>query len=524
MARRKSGKPAATRSTPAPTSAFAGIFWLLPLALAGVQLWVTNAGLHQIRYEELAEAVRSVWWLDQRVVYDGVYTNVGWYGTLLVVYKLFGFSIFTAKYVRLALHLAGLFAIAGILRRAMSPGAAIVPLVLIGLSPTLLYFDSVQTSYAMDVSYAAICLWLIVSIDFASPGRSDYGKAFACGLVAMIAAMSYPAFAFYVPSLAMVAIWLRTRAGRPLVSRAAGGLFAAEIAGLALPLVAVLLFVRNSSLLVFDPDTQAGLFRAGGHLGFDRAIFQHSLTTVLHDLFVQGHSYYYEVTRPDFSGWLATAGLAGVLGTVAYLVASKKTDLTIVVAALVLLATSLIVPNLSIEGEPGLRRCTGVLAACFVLFAIAWRFYATTTRTRWLNAGLALCLLLPLDSALKAPSLIDDERSKSVFRNTDWFVAPAGPVDAVAHFVEMTDQQEALSCPFDTEERVMPCRYQEIYPAIAGYRKWNGLPVIDIHARDWKTGRDLVLTPYVWLNHYYPTVRWYASGRTVDIVIQSAVT
>ena len=131
----------------------------------------------------------------------------------------------------------------------------------------------------------------------------------------------------------------------------------------------------------------------------------------------------------------------------------------------------------------------------------------------WLNAGLALCLLLPIDSALKAPSLVDDEASKSIFRNMDWFVAPGGPADALAHFVEMTDHNEALSCPVDAEGRLTLCRYQEIYPAIAGYRKWNGLPVVDIHARDWKTGRDIVLTPYLWLDHYYPTCTRIANCR-----------
>ena len=492
---------------PAPTSsAITRLYWLLPLALAGVQWWVTTAGLHQIRYEELAEAVRSVWWLDQRVVYDGVYTNVGWYGLLLIVYKVFGFSIFTAKYVRLALHLAGLYAVAGVLRRAMSPGAAIVPLVLFGLSPTLLYFDSIQTSYAMDMSYAAICLALMVSIDFASPRPRDYAKAFAGGAVAMVAAMSYPAFAFYVPSFVIVAIWLMRRAGASVVSPAAARLLAAELAGLALPLAAVFLFVRNRALLVFDPDTQAGLFRAGGQLGFDPAIFQRSMSTVLHDLFVHGQSYYYEVTRPEFAGWLAIVGLAAAVGTVAYLVASKQVSVPIVVAAIFLLATSLIVPNLSIEGEPGLRRCTGVLAAWFVLFAIAWRYYATAPRrSLWRSAGLALCLLVPLDSALKLPSLANDEASKSVFRNNDWFVAPDGPPDAVDHFVDLINHGEMLSCPFDADGQVTPCRYQEIYPALAGYRKWNGLPIVDIQARDWRTGRDLVLTPYLWLNHYYPT-------------------
>ena len=337
------------------------LYWLLPLALAGVQLWVTRAGLHQIRYEELAEAVRSVLWLDQRVIYDGVYTNVGWYATLLLVYKLFGFSIFTAKYVRLALHLAGLYAIAGILRRAMTPGAAIVPLVLVGLSPTLLYFDSVQTSYALDLWYGAICLLLILSIKFEAPAPIDYGKAFACGLVAMVAAMSYPAFAFYAPSLALVTMWAAYRTGGRVGSASTAKLAGAAVLGLALPLGAVFLFVRNRQLLIFDPETQAGLFRAGGELGFDPGVFQRSVTTVLHDLFVQGQSYYYEVTRPEFSGWLAIAGLAGVLTTIAYLAASKKIELPVLISALVLLAMSLVVPNLSIEGEPGLRRCTGAL-------------------------------------------------------------------------------------------------------------------------------------------------------------------
>ena len=446
-----------------------------------------------------------MWWLDQRLVYDGVYTNVGWYGTLLIIYKLFGFSIFTAKYVRLALQLAGLFAVASLLRRAMSPAAAIVPLVLIGLSPSLLYFDSVQTSYAMDLSYAAICLWLIVSINFAAPGWRDFTKAFAGGLIAMVAMMSYPAFAFYVPSLMLVAIWLIKRSGAQTVSRSTVRLFAAEVVGVALPLVAAFVFVRNSQLLVFDPYTKAGLFRAGGQLGLDPGLFWRAVTTVLHDLFVQGHSYYYEVSKPEFAGWLALAGLAGMLGTIAYLLASRPASHGII-TALVLLAISLIVPNLSIEGEPGLRRCTGVLAAYFALFTIAWRFYVTAPRrTLWMNAGLVLCLLLPLDSALKVPSLVDDEGSKSVFRNNDWFVAPRGPADAMDHFVDLVDHGEALSCPMDADERLVPCRYQEIYPAVAGYRKWNGLPPIDIHARDWKTGHDIVLTPYLWLDRYYPT-------------------
>ena len=121
--------------------------------------------------------------------------------------------------------------------------------------------------------------------------------------------------------------------------------------------------------------------------------------------------------------------------------------------------------------------------------------------------------MLPLDSALKVPSLVDDEASESVFRNTDWFVAPHGPPDALNHFVEMINYGETLSCPVDATGRLTLCRYQEIYSAVAGYRKWNGLQVVDIHARDWRSGQDVVLTPYLWLDHYYPTCTRLANCR-----------
>src|SRR5438105_4332756 len=113
-------------------------YWSLPLLLAGIQYWVSATSMHQIRYEELAESVRNVFWLSHRLVYDGVSSNVGWYGTLLIVYKLFGFSLYSAKFVRLGLHFIGLLCAADILRRCMDVRMGIVPLVVIGLSPTLL--------------------------------------------------------------------------------------------------------------------------------------------------------------------------------------------------------------------------------------------------------------------------------------------------------------------------------------------------------------------------------------------------
>lgn len=79
-------------------------FWLLVAVLFAAQAAYTLAGLDRLLYEEIAEGIRNPFWLDHRLTYDGVSSNVGWYGFVLVVYKAFGFSAYAAKYVRLALH------------------------------------------------------------------------------------------------------------------------------------------------------------------------------------------------------------------------------------------------------------------------------------------------------------------------------------------------------------------------------------------------------------------------------------
>src|SRR5437763_15030551 len=55
-----------------------------------------------------------------------------------------------------------------------------VPLVAIGLSPTLLYLNSLQTSYGIDLPYAAICLWLLLSVRPDSRAALELGKIFLC--------------------------------------------------------------------------------------------------------------------------------------------------------------------------------------------------------------------------------------------------------------------------------------------------------------------------------------------------------
>src|SRR3989338_3094554 len=125
-----------SKKNSAKESVLVKVFWLLPLLLVFLQFLMTGKSMGQIRYEELAEAVRNPFWLQKGFVYDGISTNIGWYGLLALVYNFFGFGLFCAKYLRLFLSLISLFCIAALLKKYLGEKKALVPLLTIGLSPT----------------------------------------------------------------------------------------------------------------------------------------------------------------------------------------------------------------------------------------------------------------------------------------------------------------------------------------------------------------------------------------------------
>src|SRR3989344_5622438 len=104
------------------------LYLLIPLSLFILQAILTFNSFGQIRYEELAESVRNPFWLSGRSIYDGVSSNVGWYGTNLIIYNIFGFDLHSAKYFRLFLSLVSLFCLGNILKRYLGKKMAILPL------------------------------------------------------------------------------------------------------------------------------------------------------------------------------------------------------------------------------------------------------------------------------------------------------------------------------------------------------------------------------------------------------------
>lgn len=488
------------------------VYWCVPLVLSVVLLWLDLISLHSIRYEELAESVRNVFWLDERLIYDGVYSNVGWYGTLLVAYKLFGFSLFSAKFVRLGIHVAGLYAAAVLLRRALPMRTAMVPLVAIGLSPTLLYFETLQTSFGLDVPYAAMCLALLCAVSPGDRRPRALMVSGAMGAVAMLAAMSYPSFLLYVPSLVVLCIWQHGRSAvsdTGLASSVPWRHGLAGVVGAAVPLVAAFVFVQTPELLLNDPATQAGLFRGGGQLGFDPATILRSVKQVLADLFLRGGSYYFDVTRPDLSGPLGILAAVGMVATLVYLIAARRLARPLVVALGLLLVLPVLVPSLAVDGEPGIRRSTGLLVGVFASYVLVWQFYTTATfRRQWVRSvGVAMCLCLPIGHLTKISSLADDLGRANIYENRDWFTIAQTPDQSLTQLLNMLDAGKPLACPIGPDGLYVPCRYQEVFPALAGYRRWNGLetPTSTVNAVDWKTGRPITLSPTLWRDGYYPT-------------------
>ena len=208
-------------------------FWLLPVLLTCVQAaWVAHAD-RTLRFEEVAEGVRNVYWLQHGALYDGISTNVGWYGLLLLAYRLFGFSLYSAQWVRVGLYAGAVVCLAFVLRRragrsrvglGLGPGRAAVPLVAAGLSPSVLFFDTLGTSFGTDLLYLPYLLALLALLPAARPVADGLLRV-AFWALAMVAWMSYPVFAFYLPALVLAYLAVpgpgpAASAGRPTISDA----------------------------------------------------------------------------------------------------------------------------------------------------------------------------------------------------------------------------------------------------------------------------------------------------------------
>jgi hypothetical protein len=471
-------------------------YWLLVALLFAAQAAYTMAGLERLWYEELAEGIRNPFWLDHRLVYDGVSSNVGWYGLVLIVDKVFGFSPYAAKYARLALYGPFLVCSALLLRQWIGLRRAWLPLLAVGLSPSLLYFNNLGTSYGTDIELFPVVLFLIARVgDRAQRGRARLAiTQFSIGATAMIACLIYPSFLFYLPVLLAFHLW----ANRPiLTARQRFEGLAWMTAGFLTPFCAALAYVKNDSVFVYDPATGgAGVFRGGGHaLTLDpRLIFQ-SLSHLLRDLFFQGNTYYFALPHAEFSGAIGLAAAAGILigSTV---IAWKWKPLRMPLVLVGLLCLSSIAAVAFTARFPGLRRSTAFLSGVYAAVACVWAVPAlpgALNRAVALTTKLASVLLIVHHLVVYLPNYryltaatgkIDDA----------WFHHFGSPDESVRTWArDWVLAGKPLTCPSTTS-----CRFSEIYAALEGYLKWSGPGERPVLVVDPKSGRVIQLDIQLW--------------------------
>lgn len=481
------------------------LYWFVILILFIFQLIFTSNSFNQIRYEELAESIRNVWWLQNHTIYDGISSNIGWYGTILLLYDFFGFSLNSVKIYRLIIHFISIFCLAILFKKYFGYKKALLPLITILLSPTLLYFNMIQTSYGIDLQYLPIFIFLIDILNFQKKIKSYLQQFFLWGF-AMTACMSYPVFIFYLPTLTI--LYCRKLFS---CSKTKKALFILKNLFLSLfsfifPVLIALFYVKNVKILFYDPVTKTGIFRGSADIiELNQNIFWQNIVGLMSDLFYKGNSYYFEINSGEFSSFYPTITIITVLLLGIFLLKNKAFRFYLILIWTTFVLT-LIISGFTFDqtGHPGIRRYTPVLAAFYSLFVINW-YYVVNKKWHliWFKWILILIFfLLPLHHFLIYLNNLYFLEKPSLYREL-WFGSTKSPNDFLQFKLnELSKENLELSCQ-DEKGEIAYCRYSEIYAALAGSCYWNRLNCKNIFGYDPKTKKHIPLSIKLWGDYYW---------------------
>lgn len=478
-------------------------YWLIVFFLFFFQLFFTMASTSQIRYEELAESVRNVYWLQNKTIYDGISSNVGWYAILLIIYNLFGFSLNTAKFFRLFFQLISLICLAVILKKYLGKKAWL-PLLTIGLSPTFLYFNTFQTSYGIDLQLLPICFFLA---DYSFKNKIiDVLRKIFFGLMTMIAWLSYPVFVFYLPSLWGLYLWRLLQSSGKKISIIIKDL-GLSLAFFLFPFVAAFLYVKDRNLLWYDSNVKSGIFRGAGIIQPNIDLFWQNFNRLLSDFFYKAGSYNFEFPESDFSNFYPVITLLLIFSLAIIIFIKKKKSRLILFFALIIFFSNFLVANFTFDPStsPGMRRNTGVLASLYLLFTISWSYFINRDMPKkWLRWSIiCLFLLLPLHHLLAYSTNLYSLKSSSYYREL-WFGFTNSPNEYLRQTLNLLSRQDIpLSCQ-DKKGKIVYCRYSEIYAALMGSCYWNKLSCKNILGYDPKTNKFVPLKIELWEKYYWP--------------------
>lgn len=322
-------------------------YWWILLCLFILQAVYTLNSLNQIRIEELVTSVRNVYWLENHAVFDGAMTDLGWYAVLLFFYKIFGFHLFFAKFLRLFIWGISLYCISEILKKYFGKEKAWLPLIAIGLSPTVLYLNVLQVQYGIDLEYFPILFYLVARLDFKKKWV-EFKEAFLW-IGVMIAWMSYPIFVLYIPIIAYV-YFKRLKKKRFKKGLVVRNLLISLMAFI-LPLALGFIWVNNRQLLINDPSISRGIFRSNGSVSLNGQVFADNLKTAAYDFFVKGVSWHFAIYKAEFSDYYPILTVIVVLVASVIIIFRNKRFCFICLFLLSALLFSAIALNLT--GESG---------------------------------------------------------------------------------------------------------------------------------------------------------------------------
>lgn len=364
------------------------LFWLLPLLFAGVQLAFTQASMGQIHRDELYASSIGPYWLISGRVFDGRYCNVGWYSLLCIFYGLVGYTLYTARYLRLLIQIVSLFCLLDVLHRIVGKRIAAAVFCCIALSPSVLYFNTLQTENGLDLQLLPILLCLLTRIVDQEKPSPQYFVLY--GVLTMGAWTLYPTVAFLLPALLIYPLLkLRLESAREWYRTGT-----AFLAGFLLPLLLCFAAIQNRNTLLSDSHYGGGLFRGGGQLRFSWSGSWNGLKQTAADLFVTGDSYLFWLPEVDFALPFGFAVLP-VFAALTLLACWKEQRFRLPAAlAALTLCITLVLGHLD-SYLPGLRRQTPLLAVFYfcIVAGFAWSQTQKHSFFRWCGR-LALAVLL----------------------------------------------------------------------------------------------------------------------------------
>ncbi len=447
---------------------------LLPILALLIQAYYTFSST-QLRLEEVIETFRSVYWFDNRLVWNGSYSFLGWYSLLSFVYNNFGFSIYTVKYVKLGIELISFILLSLMLKRYLGEKIGWITFLTFAFSPTLLYLNSLQLSLGTEVSFFIICTYFITRLNF----RSSVKVRVLLPLIwftAMFAWLSYPGFIFYIPILVFISLYTCISQKVKLEKRLIAKYVLLSLFGFFLPFIILFFYIQNRELLIYDPVMKLGIFRSYSSIELSLSLVKNNLEIFVNDFFVEPKSLYFEVEKVEFSDIYPILALLSVL-TGSIIIAKQRAFRAPILGALfislIYFISLLFVGPITING---IRRATVLLVIFYFLYAVALKYFFEQKKSSYIKfIVLGGCLLILFHNLSVFPTNLKALSKESKFREKWYFNTNRPDLIHEEILKKLQTQDIVLVCYESLRKDVVCPGLSLIYPAIAGACSWNNL-------------------------------------------------